>query len=278
MIKLNELFSRISKSLFLMPSYIKNLVSLGHQNYIFLTPPFFAQQVIYSKRTSSFISYKVQSVDQLKAAIQIFADEEYSDLSGRLSEIYTNILSHDRIPLVLDIGANIGLASLYFLDNFPLARIFAVEPSYETYLLCSINLSNHKLATVLHRAISNFSGYGTIANPRSPSWARLVEEADINLTSLNSEFFKVFTLDETFDSLHCATLSPFILKLDVEGAEKEILEIQPTCLSKFPAIFIETHDFMFPRKGHARPVLKTLSALNNDFLIKGENILSIRND
>lgn len=214
----------------------------------------------------------------MKVAIQIFADEEYSDLSGRLKKIYRDLFSQNKTPLILDIGANIGLASLYFHDNYPLARVVVIELSRNSFQLCVNNLPKTDLFTISQCAISGFSGYGKIANPGSPSWARLIEEVDGDENNHNY-YFRVFTLDELYElSLFSRDLSPFILKLDVEGDESEIFDSQPICINKFPVLFIETHDFMFPNKGHTRPVLKALSALNNDFLIRGENILSIANE
>jgi FkbM family methyltransferase len=43
--------------------------------------------------------------------------------------------------LILDLGANVGYSSVYFLNRFPNARVVAVEPDPETGALCRRNLA-----------------------------------------------------------------------------------------------------------------------------------------
>jgi len=51
---------------------------------------------------------------------QVFREQEYAGVEG---------ISHPRI--VIDCGANIGLASIYFLNRFPECTVLAVEPDPE---------------------------------------------------------------------------------------------------------------------------------------------------
>ena len=38
--------------------------------------------------------------------------------------------------VIVDVGANIGMASIYFADRFPSASIYAFEPMPEAVILC----------------------------------------------------------------------------------------------------------------------------------------------
>lgn len=60
---------------------------------------------------------------------QIFISEEYAPCSN-LGGIRT----------IVDCGANIGLASMYLLDHYPLARVLAIEPDPGNAELCRRNL------------------------------------------------------------------------------------------------------------------------------------------
>ncbi len=61
---------------------------------------------------------------------QIFIRQEYSCLRD-LKEP----------SLVLDLGANVGFSSAYFLNVFPKARVVAVEPDERNLAICKANLS-----------------------------------------------------------------------------------------------------------------------------------------
>jgi len=60
---------------------------------------------------------------------QIFVFEEYS----RLRDL-------GNVSLVLDLGANVGFSSAYFLSCFPGSRVLAVEPDEQNLALCKANL------------------------------------------------------------------------------------------------------------------------------------------
>jgi FkbM family methyltransferase len=60
---------------------------------------------------------------------QIFIFEEYSSLRDL-----------GNVSLVLDLGANVGFSSAYFLSCFPKSRVVAVEPDARNLAVCRINL------------------------------------------------------------------------------------------------------------------------------------------
>ena len=59
---------------------------------------------------------------------QVFIAEEYAPLA----------LSHPR--MILDLGANVGYSSVYFLSKFPATRVLAVEPDAGNHAMCCRNL------------------------------------------------------------------------------------------------------------------------------------------
>jgi len=55
---------------------------------------------------------------------------------------------------VLDLGANVGFSSAYFLSVFPKAQVVAVEPDDRNLLVCKVNLSPYgDRAIVVHGAV-----------------------------------------------------------------------------------------------------------------------------
>lgn len=68
-----------------------------------------------------------------------------------------------------------------------------------------------------------------------------------------------------------------ILKLDIEGSEKEVFESNYAYwLPRTRAIFLEMHDQM--RKGASKAVFKAISEFNFSFSMNHENLIFINQD
>jgi FkbM family methyltransferase len=79
----------------------------------------------------------------MKVFDQIFVDREY-----------TCVLDLQDSSLVLDLGANVGFSSAFFLSVFPKSRVVAVEPDERNIPICRANLSRYgDRATLLHGAV-----------------------------------------------------------------------------------------------------------------------------
>ncbi len=62
--------------------------------------------------------------------------------SGHKSEYYLPTGFNPKV--ILDIGANIGITSIYFVSKFPNAKIFSFEPLPENYEILKKNTENYK--------------------------------------------------------------------------------------------------------------------------------------
>ena len=106
---------------------------------------------------------------------QIFLAEDYN--FRRLARYEKIVMLYRSLeqPLVLDLGANIGLASLYFRQSWPRASVVAVEPDVDNVKLLRLNASG---VNILHAAIASQMCRVEIANPSAPAWAHRTEEAE----------------------------------------------------------------------------------------------------
>jgi FkbM family methyltransferase len=154
---------------------------------------------------------------------QVFTDLQYSH------ECTQNL----RPSLIIDAGAHIGLASVYFANQFPSARIIAIEPDKRNFDILLRNTRPYPNVTPICAALwpSDDSALEFV-NPGDESWAFQIRESpggDIQAV--------------TFDSL-CKGQQPDIIKLDVEGTEKVLFErgAVPAC----KIMFLELHDRMVP--------------------------------
>lgn len=84
---------------------------------------------------------------------QVFIDGEYDlshpeQLKNRVLARYREIIDQGSTPIIADIGANIGSASLWFKQQFPEAAVIAVEPDPDNAAILKLNLTGRPLVSV----------------------------------------------------------------------------------------------------------------------------------
>ena len=74
-------------------------------------------------------------------------------------------LKEQSSPLILGLGANIGLASVYFAFNWPKAFIVPVEPNAGNFSMLTKNTATLNNVSPVRAAIANSDGPVRIDNP-----------------------------------------------------------------------------------------------------------------
>lgn len=133
-------------------------------------------------------------------------------------EGYKCVRSMD-VDVVLDLGANVGLASLYFLSRFPQARIVAVEPDPASAALLRRNLASAARATVVEAAV------GPVAKRQwldgTPlSWGKHLVNGEAHPGP--GVEVEVTTVDRLLCDVQGAG-TRVLVKMDIEGSEWEVL-------------------------------------------------------
>lgn len=156
---------------------------------------------------------------------------------------------------VLDIGANVGLFSIWVSLNAPSARVFAFEAASDNFLALAENVRSNRLIGISphHYAVSDGSSdrvtlyrgvHGGIHSIRPeyrnwPSSARGTRKTETVRTITLARILRRFKIQ-----------SVDLLKLDCEGAEYEILFSAPRpALSRIRKIVGEYHDLTAERHG-----------------------------
>lgn len=139
-------------------------------------------------------------------------------------------------PRVLDCGANIGLASLAILRCFPSARItaFEADPTLAAMLRRNLAANGAGAVDVIAAAVWSSSGVLRFRADGADSGAVEAVAADTlgTVIEVPSVRLRDWIVREPID----------LLKLDVEGAELDILEDCADALSQVAAIQMEVHD------------------------------------
>ena len=162
---------------------------------------------------------------------------------------------------IVDAGAHIGLASLYFSSRYPQAQIVCLEPESANFELLKENVNHLGNVKPLNRALWHFSGEVYMDNPNASSWAFRVSEETSDIA--------VSTVDIEALLKHSQHSRVGLLKIDIEGSEKNLFAEKPQWTDQIDYIVIETHDHI--QSGASDAVEKALE--NNMKLIQrqGEN-------
>ena len=141
--------------------------------------------------------------------------------------------------VVLDLGANVGYASAYFLSRFPSCTVLAVEPDPNNFALLQRNLKPYNgRARAIQCAV--WWRAQSLRFKRSPAkgeeWGRSLDENGASEEPpVNS-----MTIDMIFTAAEVSRIS--ILKIDIEGAERKLFSHNTSWLDSVDNIAIELHD------------------------------------
>jgi FkbM family methyltransferase len=159
-------------------------------------------------------------------------------------------------PNILDCGGNIGMAMLYFKARWPLAEITCFEPDESAFACLKENVALNRLDGVrlIKKAVSGKDGEISF-------WRASDKEGALGNTILENP-------GKTRVSVESARLSAYVdrrvdfLKLDVEGAESEVLrELSDTGkLGLIDQLYLEYHLHM---AGEDDDLAKLLGLLEN---------------
>lgn len=141
----------------------------------------------------------------------------------------------DSVKTVVDLGANVGLSALYFLQQYPQAQVICVEPDASNFEMLQKNFAPEiKTGKVkaLQAAAMGTDGFVSFESADAKYNSRVTQ----NGTEKNIPSISMATLMQRTGISHID-----VLKIDVEGAEKYIFSGNMEWLQKVDNILVETH-------------------------------------
>lgn len=136
-------------------------------------------------------------------------------------------------PYIIDCGANIGLSIIYFKSLFPKASILAFEPDPKVYQVLRNNTSDLTDVKVIKKALWH----------EETTMEFFTEGADGGSLSLIPN--KIETIEISTERLSAyVDRQVDFLKIDIEGAELNVLAECENKLHFVKNIFIEYHSFV----------------------------------
>jgi len=158
------------------------------------------------------------------------------------------------VRVVVDLGANIGLTSMWLTRHHAVDTCVAVEPSPENAALARENLAGNS-TTVIEAAVGPRDGTVFFAESRESNLGRVAENGQpvsaISMTTL----LRNLPLGADVD----------VLKVDIEGAELELFSEHTEWLSSVKNIIIEIH----PDRIDSQSVISSIVDAGFDYIPAG---------
>jgi FkbM family methyltransferase len=140
-------------------------------------------------------------------------------------------------PRILDCGANVGLASLFFSRLYPAARITAFEADPSLFQMLDANLKANGAAAVETRHAAIWTSTGMLTFRCEGSDSGMVDSlpgaVDGASTTVPSLRLRDLLEEEPVD----------LMKLDIEGAEDVVLADCEPMLHRVEALVMDLHEF-----------------------------------
>jgi len=183
---------------------------------------------------SATISVRLPSTDPW-AFKQVFIDQEY----------LLDVEASQAPQVIIDAGANVGYASIYFANRYPDARIFAIEPESNNFETLKRNVVSYPQITPILAALWDEVGEVQLVDPGHGDWGFRV-----NGTPGSSAMPRIggavptVTIAHLIDAYDLRHID--ILKADIEGAEKTVFADTSGWIDCVETIMIELHERTTP--------------------------------
>jgi FkbM family methyltransferase len=172
--------------------------------------------------------------------------------------------------VIIDAGANIGLASVYFANLFPHATIVAIEPDASNFAMIQKNLAAYPQVRPLHAALWGEDKQLNLFYPKGGHCGfRTLDGSGVELTECGQ--VGAVTLQSLMQTMQLKSID--LLKIDIEGAEREVFQNSAAWIDKTRMMMVELHDACQPGCNDA--FQSAVKKFNPKLSTKGETTLCL---
>jgi FkbM family methyltransferase len=182
------------------------------------------------------VRFRVGAYRDIPVTLRPFAGDIFVLFEVLMDQCYNIpdvMLAPDKVDVIMDCGANIGITSLFLASRYPNARIYSIEPNEENFELLSRNTAVEPRIVPIHGAIVGYPRKSARLTTGRAAWGNVITKNDEGVD------VPAFTVEQICQDhqLSCVDL----LKVDVEGAEKGIFA-NSSFLRGVGFIIIELHN------------------------------------
>jgi FkbM family methyltransferase len=208
--------------------------ALGLQGVaVFLLAKFLKRPLSFKKKVSGLshpIYLRIGTTDNCVFR-QIFIEKHYDFSLSSLPNV------------IIDAGANIGMSAVFFANKYPAAKIIALEPEDSNFALLKENAAPYPQITPLKVALWKEEKAIRLVDPGEGHHGFRTVERATGESSQNS-FVPATDLDTLMTKMNIEFID--VLKIDIEGAEKEVFEHAQNWIDRVGVLMVELHDHITP--------------------------------
>jgi FkbM family methyltransferase len=172
-------------------------------------------------RDGTWLTYRLNRGD-IQAIREVWLDEVY--LPPQVART---------LRQVVDLGANIGFASIYLARRLHATQVVAVEPDPGNGAILQRNLEQNDIpGIVVGAAASHFDGHASFRSDRASNLGQLDADGDLRV--------RVISMASVNDQL-LDPVAPALLKVDIEGGEEQLFTGDLSWLDRFDCVLAELH-------------------------------------
>jgi FkbM family methyltransferase len=156
----------------------------------------------------------------------------YEVLAFNAYHIASSMLPVDKVRVIVDCGANIGITSLLLAARYPKAKIISVEPHPDNFALLKDNVAKNPRIRPIRACLTGTTQSAVRFTSDQAAWGNRISTDD------HGVLVPAITIEELCNQNGLEKID--LLKLDIEGAEEQVLE-NGAFLDRTEFIIVELH-------------------------------------
>ncbi|MFC1559021.1 FkbM family methyltransferase [Gemmatimonadota bacterium] len=181
-----------------------------------------------------------------------------------------NDIELDDAAVIIDAGANIGTSAIAFSKRYPNAMIIAIEPETSNFTLLEENARLWSNIWPVKAALTARDGERLLLDRGTGPWGYTVTDSQQTIGELGQEV-RCVTVTGVLDQFDITSID--ILKLDIEGGEKEVLESADEWIERVRVLVAELHDGIIPG---CEDAFRRATQLFKEKSVFGEKVVAYR--
>ncbi|MBX2963396.1 MAG: FkbM family methyltransferase [Cyclobacteriaceae bacterium] len=187
-----------------------------------------------------------------------------------LRRCYMGIADKNEVSRIMDLGAHIGLSAISFLSEYLNAEVLVVEPDPGNYKLLVENTSSYNSSKVrvyhYNTAIYADETEMLLHDPQTGTHGfQILEKNSYD----QGRVVKAVTINNLLDRHGWDQVD--IIKINIEGAEKELFERNTEWIARTKCLIVETHDRF--KDGASKSVFRALEKFPYKMRILEQNLI-----
>jgi FkbM family methyltransferase len=146
--------------------------------------------------------------------------------------------------VIVDAGANVGFASVFFANAYPQARIFAIEPEPSNFRQLMLNTAPYDRVKCIQAALWHEDGEAGLFNPCEGNLGFMLDRVASGQANAPLVKTRLLSIPSLLKSEGMERIG--LLKLDIEGSELGVLRNCPAWIAQVDAIVAELHEDLAP--------------------------------